>query len=123
MDDIDVATKFATISSGDTYDNKLQELINNQSNPTLNVARNPHISAYYFMKKLRLLIDKLYEKALNADYYWARIEIQFRGSPHTHYFIKFLEPSIGIKNLGNIIKKTRYHQKIIQKELQALMFK
>jgi hypothetical protein len=110
MEELGPGTAFGTISSADTYDPILHDrLINNQSNPVMNVARNPHICSYWFMKKLRLLIDTMFNKVLNSEWYWMRIEIQYRGSPHDHYFPKFLEPSIGIENLGNVVKKCQYH--------------
>jgi hypothetical protein len=108
---------FGTISSADTYDNILQEMINNQSNPVLNVAKNPHICSYYFVKKLKLLIKTFFIKIADCDWYWFRIEIQHRGSLHCHYFIKFKEPSIGIANLGNIIKKIKFHLIDIEKDI------
>jgi hypothetical protein len=73
------------------------------------------------MKKLRLLIDTMFKKVLGCFWFWFRMEIQFRGSLHSHYFPKFKEPSIGNNNLGNIIKKSKYHQDRIDEKINKLI--
>ena len=59
----------------------------------MNVARNPHICSAFFKTTIDLFIESLLEKVMKTLWYWIRIEIQFRGSLHAHYFAKFLEQS------------------------------
>ena len=80
------------------------------------VINNPHITDWYFTKRLSDLIKHCLYDQKDAEWHWYRFEYQSRGSTHAHGCAK-------LKNdpgLCELMKKNTYAWKLREKLLTEL---
>ena len=84
-------TFFFTVSAADTYwpELHINLMPHDNANPTHSmkinaVINNPHITDWYFTKRLSDLSKHWLYDQMDAEWHWYRFEYQSRGSTHAH---------------------------------------
>ena len=81
-------TFFFTFSSADMHWPELHNLFSNNTSSSnerrQNVINNPHVTDWFFTKRLESFVKHWLYNTLDAEWHWYRFEYQGRGSIHCH---------------------------------------
>ena len=82
-------TFFFTFSAADSHWPDLQRLLQNNEDATRTeraqaVIDNPHLTDWFFKRRLEEFIKHWLNGAMDAEWFWYRFEYQARGSIHAH---------------------------------------